>query len=176
MKTITFIAALLTFSCISTAQIPDTTWTAVFSLYNDDWGGGVAETADGDFLVTGYTRSSYPLSLQIFLLKTDSLGNEIWTEYIGGEGDDYARTIEPTADGGFLITGFTHPTSNKLDLLVIKTNQQGEIEWIRSYDITTSDHGFCGRQTDDDGYILTGMSYNNVTWSTDILLLKTDAS
>ena len=53
MKSITIITLLLVFSTISFAQIPDTAWTAVFSLYEDGWGGGVAETTDGDFLVTG---------------------------------------------------------------------------------------------------------------------------
>jgi hypothetical protein len=114
--------------------------------------------------------------MQIFLLKTDSDGNEIWTEYFGGEYEDYARTIEPTADGGFIITGFTQPSSNKRDLFLLKTDPQGGMEWIRSYDISSSDHGFCGRQTNDGGYILIGMSTNYVTGSEDILLLKTDAS
>ncbi len=176
MKSITIITLLLVFSTISFAQIPDTAWTAVFSLYEDGWGGGVAETTDGDFLVTGYTWThSPPSNMQIFLLKTDSQGNEIWTHYFGSEYDDYARTIEPTADGGFIITGSTYPSSNNMDLFVIKTDPQGEVEWTRSYDISQYDHGFCGLQTDDGGFILTGTTNNNLTASADILLLKTDA-
>jgi hypothetical protein len=51
-------------------------------------GRSVDQTTDGGYIVVGYT-SSYGDSDQIYLVKTDSLGDTLWAKIYGGTGRDW---------------------------------------------------------------------------------------
>ncbi len=71
------------------------------------------ETSDGDFLLSGISASgisgnkTVPLSgaNDMWLIKLDENGNEIWQDGIGGNGVDQAWDIIHTTDGGYCIAG-----------------------------------------------------------------------
>ena len=73
----------------------------------------VLETPDGDFLLAGISASgisgnrTVPISgsNDIWLIKLDENGNEIWQDGIGGNGVDQAWDIIHTTDGGYCIAG-----------------------------------------------------------------------
>ncbi|MCB9032158.1 MAG: T9SS type A sorting domain-containing protein [Chitinophagales bacterium] len=77
----------------------------------------------------------------IFLLKTDSLGNEIWYQTYGSPYQDLLTWLIPTSDGGFLLTGtsmgsggdipFHYGGTLSTDAVVLKTDSLGELEWVQ---------------------------------------------
>ncbi|TFB12448.1 hypothetical protein E3V33_05460 [Candidatus Marinimicrobia bacterium MT.SAG.4] len=85
---------------------------------------------------------------------------------------DIGNSVQQTADGGYFIIGTTG-TAETIDnaVLLIKTNAQGNEEWIRVFLNDPFTNGNSGQQTVDGGYIIVGS-----TLTFEVLLFKVDAN
>ena len=162
----------------------------------DDVGRSVQQTTDGGFVITGYTWEVYGNGGDLWLIKTDSQGNEEWSSIFGGEYGDRGYSGQPTTDGGYILTGksyFNYQSDgrwNNGDVRLIKTDSQGNEEWnqtfsgskegtyIDGYGTTRyfEEYGSSVQQTSDGGYIITGMRnrFDDNDDNEDVLLIKTD--
>lgn len=116
------------------------------------------------------------------ILKTDSNGVKQWMKVIKGPYSLQGNCITQTADSGFAITGtdYSFSMANHSNLLLVKTDKDGNIEWSRTYgdSIASGSNVFGGNwigQTSDKGYIITGIA-NNASSSYHIFILKTDSA
>ncbi len=133
-------------------------WSMIYHGALNDYCNKVIETADHGLLLIGQTYSFGSGSLDAFLIKTDSVGNEEWSKAYGGPGDDFFFNAIQTFDGGYIAVGATTSFgAGDYDMLIIRTNASGDTLWTRilggvSYDqmedvIQTADSNFvlCGR-------------------------------
>ena len=93
----------------------------------------------------------------------------MWQKCLGGNNGDYASSIEPTADGGFIAAGYTegldngdimgyHGNLSVGDIWVVKTDNAGNIQWQKCLGGNSFETGAYIHQTADGGYILAGTS------------------
>lgn len=129
----------------------------------------VQESPDDGYIVTGYAGYGYWYNL--YLLKVDHQGKELWNRTFGGSGNNSRYNngfwVEVTQDNGYIITGKIG--FDNIDVWLIKTDLNGNKEWNRTFGGSGDDSGHCVKQTGDGGYIITGDT------STHIWLIKTDA-
>ena len=153
---------------------PDAVWTKTFGGSEYDYGYSVQQTSDGGYIITGSTGSYGDGSSDVWLIKTDTSGDTLWTKTFGGSAGDEGHSIQQTSDGGYIITGNTGA-----DVWLIKTDASGDSLWTKTfggeYD---NDEGRSVQQTSDGGYIITGSTraYGTEDYDYDVLLIKTDAS
>ncbi|HET7152904.1 MAG TPA: T9SS C-terminal target domain-containing protein, partial [Candidatus Kapabacteria bacterium] len=92
-----------------------------------------------------------------------------WGTAVGGTGDDEARAIAPTTDGGFIAAGFTNSTDGDIaglshggyDYLVVKFDATGNVVWKKTYGGSKDDKAYAITPTSDNGYIVAGTSGSN---------------
>ncbi|RJP82719.1 MAG: T9SS C-terminal target domain-containing protein [Candidatus Zixiibacteriota bacterium] len=143
---------------------------------NSDLAYCVRQTADGGYVIAGDTYSYGP-DCQIYVIKTDSLGNQVWERNIGGAGHDQGRSIQQTTDGGYIIAGQKNTFSGGYwDVCLVKTNADGNPTWERTFGGNGYDYGNSVQQTSDGGYIIVGTTLSFGAGYDDVYLIKTDAS
>ena len=152
-------------------------WYKSLGGVDDDEGYCVQQTSDGGYIISGYTRSFGIGASDVYLIKTDSQGDTIWTSTFGGVGHfyDYGYSVEETTDGGYIVAGEKYSSGNS-DVYLIKTDSYGNGVWTRTFGGLGADRGYSVKQTIDGGYIVTGNtnSYGNGSW--DAYLIKTDVN
>ena len=178
MKTLFFVIFFLILPVLGFSQAPDTLWTSTFGGTNDDTGYSVQETSDGGYIITGYTKLFGAGWYDVYLIRTNSNGDALWTKTYGGEDYDEGRSVIETSDNGYIIAGRTFSFgAGSEDVYLIKTNSNGDTIWTRTYGGNLNDAGYSIKQTSDNGYIVTGhtRSFGGGAWY-DLYLIKTDAN
>lgn len=63
---------------------------------------------DSGVLMVGETSSNATDNQDIYIVRTDKNGNELWSNIIGGSGDDWATTVKIFQDSTFIVAGSTY--------------------------------------------------------------------
>ena len=147
-------------------------WRQTFGEGYDDRGYSIQQTSDGGFVIAGYTYSFDSDSYDMWLLKTNIVGDTQWTKTYGGTGTDKGYSVQQTSDGGFIITGYTKTDSKGFDIFLVKTDSDGNQEWTKTYGGTGTDKGYSVQQTSDGGFIISGVT--TAEYGFDIMVVKTD--
>lgn len=129
-------------------SLGDTEWLEIYgSTADDDDFQAVDCYPNGDIIACG----SLPLLgflYQFYAIKTNSLGDTLWSRVWGGPDTERARGVVALDDGGAAVTGFYGDSAG----IVVRLDNQGDTLWsqyfygnhgISSYDISsTLDGGF----------------------------------
>jgi len=154
----------------------DTLWTRTYGGSYYDAAYCVELTSDGGYIVGGWTESFGAGSWDFWLLKTDAAGDTLWTRYYGGSEYDCCYSLQQTTDGGYIATGMTQSFgAGDYDVWVMKTDDNGDTLWTRTYGGSERERGYSVRQTSDGGYIVTGYTETFGPGTSGVYLLKMDA-
>ncbi|MDD2889105.1 MAG: T9SS type A sorting domain-containing protein [bacterium] len=159
---------------IRTNSSGDTLWTKVFGGTGLDIGWATQQTYDGGFIITGYTKSFGAGNWDVYLIRTDSLGDTIWTKTFGGTEDDWGSSVQQTSDSGFIIVGGT--CSFGYNVYLIRTNSSGDILWTKVFGGTGGELAWSVQQTQDSGFIITGSTNSFGAGGDDVYLIKINSS
>ncbi len=135
------------------------------SLQQTDDGGyivaGVSDSNDGD--VSGNHGGP-----DYWVVKLTSIGSIEWQKSLGGSDYDYAKSIQQTNDGGYIVVGQCYSNDGDVsgnhggvDFWLVKLTNIGTIEWQKSLGGTDNEVAECIQQTNDGGYIVAGYSASN---------------
>lgn len=154
-------------------------WAKTYGGSEDDKGNDIIQTQDNGFAILGSSQSNNgdatenQGSLDYWILKLNSQGAIIWQKSFGFSGADFGLSLIQTQDSGFLITGELDVTASNGegnsdgqraqlhaggDYWAIKLNGAGQLEWSRYFGGTFTDTALSVIETDDQHFILAGLS------------------
>jgi hypothetical protein len=148
-------------------------------LWSKTYGEGSSEncfsmvhTIDGGYALAGRTTSFGSGGYDMYLVKTDSVGNLLWQRTYGWAGSDGCRSVKQTMDGGYILGGYANDPH---DMYLVKTDSEGNLQWQRTFGGSGDDWCYDVQQTVDGGYILAGQ-YVPAGSHCQAWLLKTDSN
>ena len=145
-------------------------WVNTYGVgsFNIEVGYAVIETYDGGYWIAGGT-DGYTGNSEFWAIRTDENGDTLWTKHYGGDNQDYAYTGIQTGDGGFILAGSSNSFGAGFDdVYMVKTDENGNEQWSKTYGTAQMDYANDIRQTADGGYIIAGSSNMNA------YIIKTD--
>jgi hypothetical protein len=153
----------------------DTAWTKTFGGAGDDEGYCVQQTTDGGYVVAGTTTSFGLGNQRIWLIKTDSMGDTLWTRAFGEDSLDFAGSVQQTADSGYFVAGYKWPWSaESISVYLVKIDARGDTLWTRTIGGPGGfAEGLSGQQVKDGGYVVVGAC---ATGRPDVYLVRTNAN
>jgi hypothetical protein len=120
---------------LKTDTLGNELWTRTYGDSSDERAYSVEKMADDGFLICGMTRSMGAGSSDYYLIRTDSLGDTLWTRTYGGTSSDEALDAHPTDDGGYVIAGYSQSyTAGWADFFLVKTNADGLVPIVQTHE------------------------------------------
>jgi len=148
-------------------------WKKIF--FREESGGDVAlavhQLGDKGYIIGGFTQSS---SWASYIIRTDSLGNSVWSNIYPGSWQSECYDIQATPDGGFIFTGTESSFETDTDLLLTKLDGNGNMLWKKIYGSVDAEDGQSIKQLQDGGYIVAGMSSHGAG-SYDMYIVRTNS-
>lgn len=142
----------------------------------DDAGYSVKKLNDGSVVVFGVT-ASYGHAKQMYLFKLNPEGELLWSKTYGGKKPDVGNKLIKAHDGGFLLMGYSSSFENvRKGVFVVKVDDQGNVEWSKTYGGDLIDLGLDIITTSDGGYAIVGETNSFEAWDYDIFCLKLDGN
>ena len=140
-------------------------WQKNFGGVDWDFGNSLKQTTDGGFIIAGSTNSYGRGNADAYVIKTDALGNVMWSKTFGGANDDEFKSVIQTSDGGYALTGYTKsyldPTFG--DLWAFKLNASGDSTWCKFYGGAKEDIGHCILEHPNGDFFISGAKQSIAT-------------
>ncbi len=172
-------------------------WQKLLGGTGSDWANAVVATPDGGYVMAGATTSNngdasgfHGGYSDIWVVKINAAHEVVWQKTVGGSGEEEARGLSLTADGGILVTGFTTSNNGDItgnhgdyDMVVLKLDANGNTQWLKVMGGTGWEMGDAVQGTPDGGCMIasfTGSINNGDVTSTrhpdDVWVVRMDAS
>ncbi|HUU45188.1 MAG TPA: hypothetical protein VM118_05590 [Acidobacteriota bacterium] len=145
-------------------------WEQTFGGADLDLGHDVVAMPDGGYVIAGETRSFGAGNSRAWVIKTNAVGVEEWSNRFGLE--SYVRAIDLTMDGGFIVAGRGRlKPPNTMGLYLAKLDADGYVVWETTFPQLYTAADVIALPTGE--YVATG--YMETSQYADALLLKVDA-
>ena len=151
-------------------------WFIFSNTYNDasfDYGRYLIQTNDDGYLVAGNTSLLGDNYSNVLMLKVDHTGEQVWRKDYTYSSNDRVNTVIELEDGSLVMAGFsTSNTNSSKDLLIMRTDSEGNIEWQSLYGDTRDEIANSISSASDGGFIIAGEITNENTGNSSCYLLK----
>jgi hypothetical protein len=150
-------------------------WHKWYGGGNDEWAYSVKQTpVDSGFIICGFSNTWGGNGYDVYLVKTDKLGNVIWENTYGGPDWDFGYSVDLTSDGGYVVAGSTYSYgAGGEDAFMVKVDAAGSLQWFNVYGGFADDNATEIHQTSDGGYVMSGKTKSFSYGDYDAWVIKT---
>ncbi|MFZ5516935.1 MAG: LamG-like jellyroll fold domain-containing protein [Candidatus Zhuqueibacterota bacterium] len=150
---------------IKLSETGEMQWEKTFGGADSDVGKAVCELPDGSLLVAGYTESAGAGEEDVYAIKLNSAGDELWSKTFGRNRSEMGAACCCTADGNIVIAGSTGTepfSSGNMDYYLFKIDPAGNVLWEKAFGNTISAHPYdwanAVAETRDGSFVMAGNS------------------
>lgn len=172
---------------------PTRTWGTYYGGFGNDLGFSVTVDKSGNVYVAGHTGSTTAIgtpgshqpsygggTLDVFLVKFNSVGVHQWATYYGGVGQEVEGNVIVDTNGNIYLSGYTSSINNistsgghqptygggAYDAFLVKFNSEGTRQWATYYGGISSDYGNAINVEQNGNVYLAGRTSSTTSIST----------
>ena len=149
-------------------------WSKCYGGRPEDVAQSIQQTSDGGYIAAGTCWDNLGDvtgnhgGTDYWVVKFNDTGSIQWEKSLGGSGNDNARSIEQTHDGGYIVVGESHSSDGEVvrdgdsgSVWIVKLSDTGAVQWQKV--LGCDGHEVASRihQTSDNGYIIAAMADSN---------------
>ena len=146
----------------------------------DDLSFSIQQTGDGGYVVAGFSLSTDEdvaghhkgnkgqVNADYWIVKLNPAGAIQWQKCLGGKLDDKAHSVRQTADGGYVVAGYSLSNDGDVsgnhgrqDYWIVQLDAGSNIQWQKSLGGSLDDFCYSVLQKNDDGYVAVGSTNSN---------------
>jgi len=149
-------------------------WAKTFGGDAWDEAFGIVETAKGDLVLCGYTKSQ---EKHLWIIKLDESGNSRWGKTYKAKPISEAKDIIIGNDSNIIVAGYSiKPYSYHTDIWIVKLNQEGEKLWDKNFGGVGEEIANGITETYDGSYVFAGFTTTTPDFLEDALVIKVDSA
>ncbi|MBL4586586.1 MAG: hypothetical protein JKX84_05975 [Flavobacteriales bacterium] len=134
-------------------------WKKTFGGSANDAGRSVIELSSGGYMLLGTTGSFGAGVASMYVIRTDTDGNEIWSRTFGGFSLDGGSELVQANANEVLLLGFTQSFgAGDRDIYLQAVSLNGDSLWSSTYGGAAYEESQAIRKTTDGGYVLSSHS------------------
>ena len=143
-----------------------------------DEGTSVRQTPDNGYIMAGTTTSYGSGGRDVLVIKTNAVGDTLWTRTYGGPLDnEYGFCVQVTDDGGYVVSGVASSFYDvEGDMYLVRLTATGDTLWTRTYGGIGYEWGSYVQQTSDGGFVIAGQTPAFGAGGFDVYMVKVDAN
>ncbi len=152
-------------------------WEAQFGYDKTDYASDIIETYDHNLISCGMMSSQGREHKSIWLVKLDSLGNEIWNNTYELNKWNVGTSLVQGLDSNIYVAAYTRMNSLfEYDIALLKINTDGELIWKKVFSWGRRDQSTSITRSYDGGIIISGFSRQGKELSSDFAISKFDSN
>lgn len=133
-------------------------WQKTYGGNDWDFAYDVVQTFDSGFVFCGETYNNTNGFSDVYVVKTNSLGDTIWTRTVGGSLIDKGSAVIQTSDSSIVVAGLKTTITDSTQVYVLKFNKDGLLLWDSVYGGLKYENANDMIESLDGGYVLAGSS------------------
>lgn len=152
------------------------TWDSLFGDVDNNGCQGIYINSENKYISYGETEISTFSPFDFYIEKIDTNGSSIWRQTFGGALADAAFGLTELPDKGFMLCGYSnnYPQPAPLNLVVLRTDSQANMQWVRAYGGPGIDIGYEIIPSVLGGFIICGIYSDSVNLDAEYYLLHVD--
>lgn len=153
---------------IETDEDGNESWSHTYGGAERDRFYSICTAVDGGYVLTGFTLSWGAGAEDYWMVKTNAIGDSLWSKTFGGINTEYCHTVDQTEDGGYLLSGYTDSFgSGATDVYIVRTDSIGDSLWTQSLGGSNWEQCWGAFQTSDGEFYLAGRT-NSLSVGSDV--------
>jgi hypothetical protein len=150
------------------------TWARTYGGALQDVGWSV-RVVSGGYIIAGSTTSYGAGTTDVYLVRTNSLGDTLWTRTYGGASGETGFAVREVPGGGYIIAGATGSFGvGYSSVYAVRTDGNGDTLWTKTYGGEKSDIAYSVEIALDGGFVFVGATSQASGGFKDVYLAKTD--
>jgi hypothetical protein len=131
-------------------------WQKKYGGQDWDFAYSVVQTFDSGYVFCGETYNNTSGYSDVYVVKTNPLGDTLWTQTIGGTLIDKGNCVIETSDSNIVIAGLTNTIADSTQAYVIKLNNNGILLWDSIYGGVGYEYANQIIELDNGNYVFSG--------------------
>lgn len=134
------------------------------------------ETTNQNIMLYGYTRNYGAQDRDLYLLKTNNLGDSLWSQRYGGSGYEESQSFKVNQNGDYILCGHSSSVDPLHNMFGVKVDTSGNVIWEKHYGGAMHDGGEALLVDSDNNIIFIARTMSFGAGQRDTYLVKANQS